>query len=174
MKLSYLLLVLSLGPTTALAQDARLSARLDPATLTAVSAAIDSNRAEGLPTEPLVQKALEGASKGASGQRIVQAVHQLAGTLRLARSALGAESSTQELVAGAAALRAGAAPEALRSMRQARSTGLAVPLAVLADLVALGFQVESAYRSVMDLVRTEASDEEFIRLKTRSREHIQP
>ena len=72
-----------------------------------------------------------------------------------ARSALGRESTEQEIVAGVAALRAGASPQAIRELRQARaSRDVAVPLAVLADLVALGVQVETAYQSVLDLART--------------------
>jgi len=140
--------------------------KLDPATLRAVSAVIDSSRAGGLPTEPLVQKALEGASKGAPGERIAAAVRALSTNMATARTALGRESSEQEIVAGVAALRAGASPEAIRGLRQARATrDVAVPLAVLADLVALGVQVETAYQSVLDLARTEADDAAFARLK---------
>src|SRR5690606_19342611 len=48
------------------AQDARLAARLDPPVLDRVTYMLDSVRTAGLPTEPLVDKALEGASKRAS------------------------------------------------------------------------------------------------------------
>jgi hypothetical protein len=158
-----------------MAQDPRLQGRLDAATLKSVSSYIDSNRQDGIPEEPLVQKALEGASKGASGDRILAAVRNLGMTMRTARSALGDESSDREIVAGAAALRAGAAPEGLRSLRRARgATNLEVPLAVLADLVGLGVRVETAYQSVLDLARSQASDAEFIRLKQRRLEDQRP
>jgi hypothetical protein len=169
----FLLLVSVSSP--ALAQDPRLEARLDSTTLRSVTAYIDSSRADGIPAEPLVQKALEGASKGASGDRIVAAVRNLGTTMRTARTALGFASTEGELVAGAAALRAGASPEALRNLRQVRSSGgLDVPLAVLADLVGLGVGVDAAYRSVLDLARTQATDEEFLRLKQRRSETQRP
>lgn len=161
------------GPATA--QDPRLQGRLDAATLRSVTAYIDSSRSDGIPAEPLVQKALEGVSKGAPGNRILVAVRNLGATMRTARSALDPASSDREIVAGAAALRAGAAPEGLRSLRRARgSSNLEVPLAVLADLVGLGMQVEMAYQSVLDLARNQAADEEFIRLKQRRLEGSRP
>ena len=48
---------------------------------------IDAARSEGLPTEPLIDKALEGASKRANGQIIVTVVKGLVGDLRKAREA---------------------------------------------------------------------------------------
>ncbi|MEO8201601.1 MAG: hypothetical protein ABI679_13820 [Gemmatimonadota bacterium] len=175
MKPVALLLLLSLAPPALLAQDPRLVGRLDSATARVVTAVIDSSRELGLPTEPLVQKALEGASKSATGDRIIAAVRILALNLGTARTALGRESSEQELVAGVAALRAGATPGAIRGLRQARaSRGVAVPLAVLADLVALGVQVDAAYQSVLDLARTEADDAAFARLKQQYAGQRQP
>jgi hypothetical protein len=82
------------------------------------------------------------------------------------RTALGSGSSDQELLAGAAALRAGATSDALRELRRlGQARNLTVPLSVLADLVGQGVQVEAAYRSVLDLTRSRASDEEYLRLK---------
>ena len=162
------LLTLVALPRMLAAQDSRLANRLDPATLGAVSAIIDSARADGLPAEPLVQKALEGASKHAPGEVIVRAVRTLALNLHTVRTALGDRSSDQELLAGAAALRAGATPDALRELRRLdESRSLAVPLSVLADLVSQGVEVTTASRTVLDLARTHASDEDFIRLKQR-------
>lgn len=175
MKPAVFLLVFALTPHWLSAQEPRLAGRLDPSTLHAVNAVIDSSRAGGLPTEPLIQKALEGASKGAPGDRIIAAVRSLSGNMIAARSALGRESTEQEIVAGVAALRAGASPQAIRELRQARaSRDVAVPLAVLADLVALGVQVETAYQSVLDLARTEADDAAFARLKQRYSGERQP
>jgi hypothetical protein len=175
MRVGGILLLLASLSSSLLAQDPRLGARLDSTTLKSVTAYIDSSRADGLPAEPLVQKALEGSSKGASGDRIVAAVRTLGATMRIARGALGSESTERELVSGAAALRAGATPDALRSLRRVRGAGsLDVPLAVLADLVGLGVGVETAYRSVLDLARTQASDEEFLRLKQRRSESERP
>jgi hypothetical protein len=175
MRISLVLLAMAVLARPAAGQDARLQGRLDSATLRWVTAYIDSSRAEGLPEEPLVQKALEGASKGATGDRITAAVRNLGAIMRTARGALGPASSHQEIVAGAAALRAGADPEGLRNLRRVRGTAdLGVPLAVLADLVGLGVRVDAAYQSVLDLARTRATDAEFIRLKERRLEQQRP
>ncbi|MBI1723182.1 MAG: hypothetical protein HYR48_04665, partial [Gemmatimonadetes bacterium] len=92
-------LALALLPRLAAAQDPRLVGRLDAPTVAAVGAIIDSVRPLGVPADPLVNKALEGASKHAAGPRIVAAVRGLAAELARARTALGASSSEAELVA---------------------------------------------------------------------------
>jgi hypothetical protein len=127
--------------------------RLDAATRPAVVALIDSARTALLPSEPLVQRALEGASKHAAGDVIVAAVRRLAIDLGQARTALGATASPAELSAGAAALRAGASQTTLAELRHARREPLIVPLAVLADLVASGVPVDSAAAAVLSLAR---------------------
>jgi len=130
--------------------DPRLE-RLDAATRPAVAALVDSAGRALLPTEPLVQRALEGATKRASGELIVAAVRRFAVELGHARDALGSTASPAELSAGAAALRAGASPIVLARLRQARREPLTMPLAVLADLVASGVPVDSAAAAVLAL-----------------------
>src|SRR5437867_12711256 len=138
------------APAAAQQVDPRLE-RLDAATRPVVAALIDSARTASLPTEPLVQRALEGATKGAAGDVIVAAVRRLAGDLERARDALGPTASPAELGAGAAALRAGASQATLAELRHARRERLTVPLAVLADLVASGVPVDSATAAVLGL-----------------------
>src|SRR5437016_10283121 len=147
------LLGATLIATAAAAQDQRLD-RLDPSVRPLVASVIDSARAAGLPTEPLVQRALEGATKGAPGEVIVGAVQRLVADLGQARSALGPGTTPPELAAGAAALRAGAGPAVLAKLRRARSQTITVPLAVLADLVASGVPVDSAAAAVLALAST--------------------
>ena len=130
--------------------DPRLE-RLDAATRPAVAALVDSAGRALLPTEPLVQRALEGATKRASGELIVAAVRRLAVDLGHARDALGSTASPAELTAGAAALHAGASPTILAQLRQTRREPLTMPLAVLADLVASGVPVDSAAAAVLAL-----------------------
>jgi len=130
--------------------DSRLE-RLDAATRPAVTALVDAARRASLPTEPLVQRALEGATKRASGDVIVAAVRRLAVDLGHARDALGTTASPAELTAGAAALRAGASPTILIELRHTRRAPLTMPLAVLADLVASGVPVDSAAAAVLAL-----------------------
>src|SRR5689334_22174703 len=100
-------------PRGAGAQDMRLSSQLDPATAARVAAIVDRARAASLPTEPLIDKALEGARKRAPGARILDAVGALAARLDTSRIALGATATESELVAGASALQAGVASPVL-------------------------------------------------------------
>lgn len=132
------------------AQDPRLD-RLDADTRAAVTAVVDSARGLGLPAEPLIQRALEGATKGAAGARIVAAVRRLTGDLGAVRAALGDKTSTPELEAGAAALRAGTPLQVLSQLRAVRRAPLTMAFAVLADLVASGVPVDSAAAAVLAL-----------------------
>src|SRR6266481_3144402 len=142
MMLAALLLV-----TQAAVQDPRLE-RLDPDTRAAVAAVVDSAHGVGLPVEPIIQRALEGATKGAPGPRIVAAVRKLAVDLSIARAALGTSASQAELEAAVAALRAGATPEVIAHLRDARRPPLTVALSVVADLFARGVPADSAAAAV--------------------------
>ncbi len=146
----------------ALAQEQRLEGRVPESTRVEIDVILDSARAQGLPTEPLVDRALEGASKGASGELIVAAVSRLAGDLNSARDAFGPESSDPEIVAGASALRAGAEPEDLENLRLLRADhSLTIAAAVLADLVAVGVPADTATVAVIALA-VGADDVEYI------------
>lgn len=142
---------------------ARLDARLDARTRGAVQHVIDSALAVGIPAEPLVDKALEGASKHASGEAIVRAVRGLAGDLATARQLLGASSLSQELNAGASALRAGVGDDALRRLRHDRpGQPLVIALSVLTDLVARGVPADNAAQSVLALTEAGIADEQLV------------
>jgi hypothetical protein len=146
----------------AAAQEPRLAGRVPEAARGQIDALLDSAQAAGLPTEPLVDRALEGASKGADATRILAAVRRLTGELRAARDALGAESSPAEIVAGASALHAGARPDNLAQLRELRARQpLTVAAAVLADLVAVGVPVDTAVAAVIALADG-AADVEYI------------
>src|SRR2546422_8005627 len=53
---------------------ARLNRRVPPGVAAAVRALADSAAARGLPTDPLVDKAIEGSAKGVDPERVVAAV----------------------------------------------------------------------------------------------------
>lgn len=148
-----------LAPRTTAAQDPRLERRLDSATLQAVSAVIDSASVQGLPVEPLVQRALEGTAKHASSAQIIAAVRRLSQELGVARDALGAASSPAELIAAASALRAGIRASDLTELRRRRTRSLTVALATLADLVASGVPADSAAAAVIALAAQAGDDE---------------
>lgn len=142
-------------------RDPRLE-RLDEAIRPVVAALIDSARAAGLPVNPLMERALEGAIKGAPGATIATAVRRLAADLGRARDALGPGASPVELDAGAAALRAGADPDVLTRLRRARGhRPVTMALAVLTDLVARGVPIDTATTAVLTLAAT-ARDEDLV------------
>lgn len=159
-------------PIAALAQDpaatpgwlrSRLDNRLDPRTRAAVERVIDSARAAGIPSEPLVDKALEGASKRASGDVIVRVVRMLAADLRTAREALGTGSSPVELAAAAQALRGGVDAGSLERLRSERpGQPLVVALAVLSDLIGRGVPASQATSSVLALTKAGIADEQLL------------
>jgi len=158
--LSMLLLTVAAVPAGAQG-DARLG-RLDAASRAALAALVDSTAAVGLPTEPLIQRALEGASKGASSDRIVAAVRRLAADLATARRTLGRDATAAELEAGAAALYVGARPRDLTTLRERRpGRSLVVPLGVLTDLAARGVPADTATAAVLALAAT-AADEQYL------------
>lgn len=144
-----LVAVVAQAPT----QDPRYQ-RLDPETRARVVAIVDSARGAGLPSEPILQRALEGSMKNAAGDRIVAAVRRLAVDLGTARDALGSKATTPELEAGVAALRAGATPATLTRLRDLRKPPVTMALAVLADLVASGVPADSASAAILVLAPT--------------------
>ena len=140
------------APFDATAQEARLVGRLPDAIRVQIDGVLDTAGAGGLPTEPLVDRALEGAAKGAPGNLIVSAVRRLWEELRTARDAFGDDASQGELTAGAGALRAGATRDDLAQLRALRpDQPLTIAAATLADLVAVGVPADTAIGAVLAL-----------------------
>jgi hypothetical protein len=160
--------VLGIASATVIAQgqDARLAARLDARTAATVGAAIDSARVSGLPQEPLIQKALQGAAKGADGARITAAVSRLMTDMRTARRLLGPSATSGELEAGANAVRAGVRDVEITRLRATQpDRPLTTVLATLSDLVARGVPVDVASSVVMSLVERGTGDDDLVRLQ---------
>jgi len=147
------------------ANDDRLRGLFDAPTYATLHAVLDSARAAGLPAEPLVDKALEGAAKHASTDRIVSVVRELSARLADARSALGGYGTPGELSAATSALRAGIAPATLADLRRLRhNEQVTIPLAVAAELVARGVRPDSASAEVLRLAAAGARDVELAAL----------
>ena len=147
------------------ATDERLHDAFDAQAYASLHAVVDSARAAGLPTEPLIDKALEGAAKHASSDRIVAVVRDLSARLADARNALGGYGTSDELSAGTAALRAGIAPTTLADLRRLRhNEQVTIPLAVAAELVARGVRPDSASQQVLRLAAAGARDVELAAL----------
>jgi hypothetical protein len=145
------------GPATQ-----ELSARLDPETARTVRSLIDSATALGVPGEPLIAKALEGQSKGATGARIVLAVRNLSADLHGARQALGIGVTNFELVAAAGALRSGASTEVLTKLKSLLGAqSLLLPIATLTDLISHGVPVARAEAKVLSLAARGAGEADY-------------
>jgi hypothetical protein len=152
----------SVVATSIAAQEDRLSGRLSADAMVLLVPILDSARAEGLPTGPLADRALEGSVKGASAALIASAVRRLWIELRAARGAFGNRATPAELYAGASALRAGAMPRDLEALRERRpGRPLIIPSSVLAELVAVGVPSDSAVAAVL-VMAAQSQDAEYI------------
>jgi hypothetical protein len=158
-------LAAGLALSTALAafgQEPRLAGRVPDDVRPQVDSLIAVARRGALPTEALVDRALEGASKHATGAQILVALQRLYGELQTARDALGRGADDSELIAGASAIRAGATADDLTQLREARLEGsLLVPAAELANLVAMGVPADTAVGAVLALAAT-AQDADYV------------
>jgi hypothetical protein len=132
------------------AQHSELESRLPVSLRGAVVALADSVANVGLPRAPIIDKALEGVSKGADDRKILAAIRVVADNLGVARQALGAKAAPGEMTAGAAALRAGVSVNTLAQIRKTLpGRTLTVPLSVLSALVVQGVAAPTAAEVVV-------------------------
>ena len=156
------------APSMIEAQDRRLITRLDSGTAAAVTRLADSVRAAGLPSDPLIGVALEGASRRVSSDRILTAVREYAAALGTARQTLGDSAMSDEIVSAAGVLVAGVAPRVVVEYRAARPAGaLTVPFVVLADLIARGIPADTAAAALGAALRNGASDDDLAEFRRR-------
>ena len=166
-------LLLALAAPARADTDPRLKARLDPETAALVSQIVSQAQASGLPTEPLVAKALEGASKNAAGPRIAAAVRQYAQALAASREARGAASREAEIGVGAGALLAGVPADSLARLRAALpGRSLVVPLVVMADLLARRVPAPTASNAILAASRAGVRDADLLKLRARVEQDI--
>jgi hypothetical protein len=142
------------------AQDPRLGNRLDAPSRVAILALIDSAKAQGIPTEPLVQKVNQGQAMGADGPRIVAAVRTLAHEMASAHRALGTVATADEIQAAASAMHAGVPAVELGKIKKQGGLrrSLTLPFTVLADIVSRGVPVEAGVNAIRSLVGAGAKD----------------
>ena len=81
--------------------------------------------AQGLPTAPLVARALEGASRQADAAAILQAVRRHASGLGAARRALGAHGERGRARRGCVGVVAGVPEDSLASLQSRAAQGIA-------------------------------------------------
>jgi hypothetical protein len=145
------------------AQDPRIGNRLDAPTRKALSALVDSARAQGIPVEPLMEKVYQGLAMGADGARIVVAVRSLTVEMANAQRELGTVATADELKAAASAVHAGVPPVELGKMKKQSGLrrSLTLPFTVLADIVSRGVPIETAANAIRSLVGAGARDRDI-------------
>ncbi len=140
--------------------------RFDSLTASALRSLFEEAADLGLPTRPLVNRALEGAARRTTSERIIRVVREHTTALGQARRTLGEKSTEDELEAGAIALRAGIDVHTLETVRSIRPNGQAVvPLVVLTDIVRRGVPGNSAREAVASIGRSPRSDDLLLGLQ---------
>jgi hypothetical protein len=150
----------------AVAQDSLPLANVDRETATLLMRIVDSARARGLPTDRIVAKISQGVLLHSAPERIVLAAQSVATRLEDARAALAPKPTANDIAAGGDALSVvGVTKVALQAVRLASpKQPVAVPIAVLAQLVASGVPAKRATEIVTDLIRRGASNRQFVDL----------
>ncbi|PYP07952.1 MAG: hypothetical protein DMD59_13625, partial [Gemmatimonadetes bacterium] len=145
-----LALALVAAPVASQTGGPRLAGRVPAAALPAIDSIIATAVAESLPTEPLVQKALEGSAKNVPADRLVNGVRR--GLLQLraarvivARAVPGQSPPEGHVAAVSAALARGLpAPIVERLLTVAPNEPPGPALHAAADLIAHHFDPDSA------------------------------
>ena len=145
------------------AQDPRIGNRLDAPTRKALSALVDSAKAQGIPVEPLMEKVFQGLAMGADGPRIVLAVRSLTVEMGNAHRELGSVATIDEIKAAASAVHAGVPAVELGKMKKQSGLrrSLTLPFTVLADIVSRGVPVQTAANAIRSLVGAGARDRDI-------------
>jgi hypothetical protein len=162
------------GPLTA-QETARERAResLPTPVFESVDALATRAAQEGIPTEPLFNKALEGMAKRVPSDLLLPAVTRYSGQLRQSRDAFGDVASSSLLVAGADALQRGVEIELLRRLgqREEDSAGPS-PMAVLvlADLVEAGVPADRALGVLRQAMRMRTGEQQMLGISARVRQ----
>lgn len=175
MKTIGLALTLVLGSTltgalTAQNVQARLDGRVSPEVQRAVRSIAADAEARGLPVDPLVQKAIEGAAKGVPADRVIAAVRALAGRLGEAREAVragGVAAPSGDVVEGGAdALNAGISARQVSDLVRVSQPPQdpALTLRVAATLAALGVPTTQAFQLVEGMISAGRSPSDLLGL----------
>lgn len=172
-RLAAALVIAALAAPAMRAQEARLTAIRDDATRVFVMQYVEGARTRGIPTEPLVSRALEGAAFKADRGRIEKAMKALEKRLKTARELLGSQAPVDELAAGADALAAGVPEGMIREIKQlARQRTVTVELGVLTQLVAQDVAPKKAAAMVRELMARGATGAQLTELNAAVRQDV--
>lgn len=158
MRPAAVLLALLAAPLPAQSVRARLEGRVPAAAVPTVDSLVQTARREGLPTEPLVQKALEGGAKHAAAPRVVTAVLVSLSQLRDAHDLLVRAHDEPPVTPGevttvAWALRSGLPPRVVERLVTALPSpprGSAVH--AVADLISHHFDPDSSADLIIEAI----------------------
>jgi len=153
--------LLLMGVLPAAAQDTDPLARLDPNSRYQIESILDSAEAAGVPTRPILLKAIEGIQKHADARAIVNVVRKKFGFLKTAFAALGPVDE-DELNAAAGVIEAGGKPDQLGEFRR-RQKGRSdlTAFAIWADFIGRGVPKDEAFTAITKLWRDGADDATF-------------
>lgn len=164
MRTTLALIVLACAARLGTAQDISglVADRDASAELAKIVAAVRQN---GLPLEPILAKVQYAVMVRAPAPRIVAAAHAVAARLEDARSALAPQPSPTDIVAGENALGSGVSRKSLEEIRKVSpNKPVAVPLGVLAQLVASSIPEKRATKLVTDLIKRGATVDQLASL----------
>jgi len=167
-------LILASGPASA-QETARERARaaLPSGMFEEIDALAAQAEAEGIPSDPLFNKALEGLAKHVPPEQLLPAVNRYAVRLREAHGAFGANAPGPLVVAGADALQRGVDAESLRRLGRGEEGGRgASPMAVLvlAELVEEGVPAERALGVLQEALRMRTREQEMLGIPNQVRQ----
>jgi hypothetical protein len=152
---------------------ARLAQRLDADTHASVMKVVESAKEQELPIEPIVSKALLGATFRQPGAVITQSVNVVLQRLVASRDALAPTPTPRDIAAGATAIELGVPSKTIHDLRSRfPDRSMVVPLAVLGELVANKVPVNRAAEMVRDLMRRGASENQLVAFSDKVREDI--
>jgi len=166
------LLVCAALPLAAQSIRPRLEGRVPAEVIPVIDSIVQAAAADSLPTEPLVQKALEGGAKHVSGDRIVLAVRLRRDRLEAARALLvRAGDSTPvtplKVTAVATALSRGVpGPTVERVVAGLPGEPHAAALQAVADLLAHKFDPDSSAQLILDAARLGVPHDRFLDVAT--------
>ena len=149
---------------------ARLDERVSPEVQRAVRSIAADAAAHGLPVDPLVQKAVEGAAKGVPGDRVIAAVRALAGRLAEAMAAVreaGVAAPSGDVVEGGAdALNAGINGRQVSDLVRVSRPPYdpALTLRVAATLAALGVPAKQTVQLIEGMIKDGRSPSDLLGL----------
>ncbi len=167
-----LLLMLVASPLAAQSVRSRLEARVPMAAVPTVDSLVQVAAREGLPTEPLVQKALEGGAKHVSAPRIGAAAQEMLEQLRDARALLvragdAPPATAAEVTTIYAALKRGLpGPVVERVVAALPQEPRGSALHSVADLAAHGFDPDSSAGLIIDAARQGLRGERLLDVST--------